>query len=111
MVSFNLDAFTSYGKEQNYNAPVGNQAAFAYTTVLNHLLTSDSTQRIQIGDASVVFWSEKASPAEKLWGIALNQGSSDDTALNQRLAEFMKAAKEGVPASDMDAANPFMCWA
>lgn len=30
LVSFNLDAFTSYGHEQGDNAPVSDQAAFAY---------------------------------------------------------------------------------
>jgi len=38
IVSFNLDAFNSYGKRQGANAPVGKTAAFAYTTALNHLL-------------------------------------------------------------------------
>src|SRR3546814_751981 len=63
IVSFNQDAFTSFGKEQGDNAPISEQAAFAYTTALNHLLrrTPDNRQRIQIGDASVVFWAEAAS--------------------------------------------------
>jgi CRISPR-associated protein Csd1 len=56
IVSFNLAAFSSYGKEQSYNAPVGERAAFAYTTALNHLLRKGSTQRMQVGDASTVFW-------------------------------------------------------
>jgi CRISPR-associated protein Csd1 len=38
IVSFNLDAFNSYGKSQGYNAGVGKGAAFAYTTALNSLL-------------------------------------------------------------------------
>lgn len=38
LVSFNAPAFCSYGREQNYNAPVGKYAAFAYTAALNHLL-------------------------------------------------------------------------
>lgn len=42
IVSFNRDAFCSYGKEQNYNAPIGEEAAFAYTTALNHLLRFES---------------------------------------------------------------------
>ena len=32
IVSFNCDAFTSYGQEQGANAPVSEAAAFAYTT-------------------------------------------------------------------------------
>lgn len=63
IVSFNLDAFSSYGKTQSFNAPVGSRAAFAYTTALNHLLSKGSRQRIQVGDASTVFWAEKESGA------------------------------------------------
>ena len=39
LVSFNAQAFESYGKEQSYNAPVGKYAEFAYTTALNYLLS------------------------------------------------------------------------
>jgi CRISPR-associated protein Csd1 len=53
--------FDSYGKEQSFNAPVGRDAASAYTTALNHLLRSGSRQRMTVGDSTVVFWSEKAS--------------------------------------------------
>ncbi|MDO1581115.1 type I-C CRISPR-associated protein Cas8c/Csd1 [Rhizobium oryzicola] len=58
LVSFNLDAFTSYGHEQGDNAPVSEAAAFAYTTALNRFLERDSGHRIQIGDASTVFWAD-----------------------------------------------------
>lgn len=66
IVSFNLESFSSYGKAQGDNAPVSEQAAFAYTTVLNHLLRRDDSnhQRLQIGDASVVFWAEAANAAQ-----------------------------------------------
>ena len=57
-------AYSSYGKEQGFIFPVGKPAAFSYATALNHLLRRDSTQRIQIGDASTVFWSEKESEFE-----------------------------------------------
>jgi CRISPR-associated protein Csd1 len=58
IVSFNLDAFTSYGHEQGDNAPVSEAAAFAYTTALNRFLERDSKHRLQIGDASTVFWAD-----------------------------------------------------
>jgi CRISPR-associated protein Csd1 len=63
LVSFNKDAFSSYGKEQSYNAPVGEEAAFAYTTALNHLLHKENGHSIQIGDATTVFWTD--SPETK----------------------------------------------
>ena len=40
IVSFNLNAFTSYGHEQGANAPVSEYAAFAYTTALNSMLAA-----------------------------------------------------------------------
>ena len=68
IVSFNARAFESYGKteRQGENAPVSRAAAFAYTTALNHLLRKDSPQRIQVGDASTVFWAERESEFETL---------------------------------------------
>lgn len=66
LVSFNLDAFTSYGKEQSLNAPISTADAFAYTTALNHLLRPESKQCIRIGDATVVFWAECPGSAEEL---------------------------------------------
>ncbi len=64
IVSFNLEAFNSYGKKQGSNAPVGKRAAFAYTTALNHLLRKGSSQRVQVGDASTVFWAAKETKME-----------------------------------------------
>ena len=65
LVSFNKDAFTSYGKEQSYNAPVGIQAAQAYTTALNWLLRTENRHSAGIGDTSIVFWSDKPAPEEE----------------------------------------------
>ncbi len=61
LVSFNADAFCSYGKEQNLNAPVSKLAAFAYTTALNYLL-EDNAHVKAIGDTTVVYWAESADP-------------------------------------------------
>lgn len=58
IVSFNMEAVTSYGLEKGGNAPVSEDAAFAYTTVLNHMLRKGSSQRMQVGDASTVFWTD-----------------------------------------------------
>jgi len=62
LVSFNAEAFCSYEREQNLNAPVGKYAAFAYTTALNTLL-ADRDHVCRFGDTTVVFWAENAEPA------------------------------------------------
>ena len=60
LVSFNLDAFTSYGKEQGANAPTSEAAAFRYGSALNRMLDRDSGNRLQrlVGDATVAFWAD-----------------------------------------------------
>lgn len=47
LVSFNLDAFESFGHEQRDNAPVSEAAAFAYTTTLNRFLERGSKHRVR----------------------------------------------------------------
>lgn len=74
----NLDAFNSYGKSQGANAPVGKPAAFAYTTALNHLLAKGSRQRIQVGDASTVFWAEEAHELESALTDLFGESPKDD---------------------------------
>ena len=78
IVSFNLDAFSSYGKTQGANAPVGATAAFAYTTALNHLLGKGSRQRMQVGDASTVFWAQQADPLEDVMASFFGDGDDPD---------------------------------
>lgn len=74
IISFNLAAFTSYGKSQSFNAPVSKEAAQAYTKALNHLLDKNSNQRMQVGDASTVFWASKEDALEDsfaaIWGAS-----------------------------------------
>ncbi len=70
-------AFGSYGKEQGGNSPVSPEAAFAYTTALNHLLSKDSRQKMLVGDATVVFWAEKPVPMESLMQDLLGEPPKD----------------------------------
>lgn len=57
LVSFNAPAYCSFGREQNINAPVGKYAAFAYTTMLNHLL-ADKKHTARAGETTIVYWAE-----------------------------------------------------
>ena len=61
---------SSYGKEQNLNAPTSKYAAFAYTAALNHLLT-DRDHVYRMGDATVVCWAKGGGDAyQNLFGCA-----------------------------------------
>ncbi|RLB85888.1 MAG: type I-C CRISPR-associated protein Cas8c/Csd1, partial [Deltaproteobacteria bacterium] len=77
IVSFNKDkpSFTSYNKTQNFNSPISEKNAFKYTTALNHLCKFGSSQKIQIGDATTVFWAEKENQMESIFGKVLSQSN------------------------------------
>jgi CRISPR-associated protein Csd1 len=92
IVSFNLDAFNSYRKTQGYNAVVGKKAAFAYTTALNSLLAKGSRQRIQVGDASTVFWADKNHPFENLLADLFDEPPKDDPDKNTDAVKTLYAA-------------------
>lgn len=73
IVSFNLDAFRTHGREQGANAPVSERAAFAYTTALNRLLDRGSRQKVSVADTTVVFWSAAENVMENLTGALLGE--------------------------------------
>ncbi len=64
LVSFKTDrGYDSYGKEQGYNAPISEDAEFAYTTALNALLQSGSRNKFSVGNRTFVFWASSQSEA------------------------------------------------
>lgn len=107
LVSFNLDAFESFGQPQGNNAPVSEQAAFAYTTTLNTLLARTSSQNIQIGDATTVFWAEaagdeaEAEAAEDLFSILAEPEIPTDAEEAVRVADKLTAVADGRPLTDV----------
>ncbi len=106
LASFNLKAFESYGKEQTYNAPVSKVATFQYCNALNALLGGPQSHRhrIQIGDATTVFWTERETITESLFAEFLGGNieagekpaeTEEDQVLHQRLDTFLKILRQG----------------
>ncbi len=97
-------AFASYGKQQGFNAPIGKRAVFTYTTALNHLLAKGSRQRIQVGDASTVFWAEKSSGEvfESAFLDFLDPPRDDPDRGTQAVASLYASFKAGQPFTDDD---------
>ncbi len=97
IVTFNLDAFTSFDKEQGENAPVSEDAAFAYGAALNALLAKGSGRSLRIGDTTVVFWAEvaegrRATTIEEMMMGAL---APDEKAETGKLAALMQDIADG----------------
>jgi CRISPR-associated protein Csd1 len=116
LVSFNLDAFTSYGKEQGANAPTSESAAFRYGAALNRMLDRGSTNRVArpIGDASVVFWADTsavvdetaAKAAENFFATmfdppTLGGSGADDASEAVKLRDAFDKLAAGRPVQDL----------
>jgi len=115
LVSFNLDAFTSYGKEQGDSAPTSEMAAFRYGAALNRLLDYGSRHRIKIADTTVVFWAdasklgeESASQAEGFFSewIGASRRENDeklegDAVEAARIRDSLEAVAKGRPSKNI----------
>jgi CRISPR-associated protein Csd1 len=102
LVSFNANAYESYGKTQSYNAPVSEVAAFQYGTALNSLLNGPQSakHRIRIGDTTTVFWTEKPSLLEDCLADIFGNGSEaaldiEDTSRREQIKRLLEAVRIG----------------
>ena len=108
LVSFNLDAFTSYGKAQGHNAPTSEAAAFRYGAALNRMLDRGSRNRLPrpVGDASLVFWADtapgtterQAQDAEDFFASMMEP--PDDASEAARVRIQLEALAAGRPVGD-----------
>lgn len=114
LVSFNLDAFTSLGKEQGANAPTSEAAAFRYGAALNRLLAGrDNRIRRPIGDATVVFWADasdakadetsktKATEVADNWFATVLGGDITDAEEAAKVRDDLEALAIGKKLSDL----------
>ncbi|NLE42833.1 MAG: type I-C CRISPR-associated protein Cas8c/Csd1, partial [Lentisphaerae bacterium] len=109
IVSFNFSAAESFGKKQGANAQVGKGAAFAYTTALNTLLGKDSKQKMQVGDATAVFWSDRKTELEEDFGDFWAEPPKDDPdQLTNAVESLFKSAENGALACNPDATKFFV---
>ncbi len=103
LVSFNADAFCSYGYtgKQGLNAPVGRKAAFAYTTALKYLI-NDKDNVHRIGDTTVLCWAEGAKTEERdLLFEALFGSGKSETFSEDVLRRYVKKLADGLPCEEL----------
>ncbi|HOL10701.1 MAG TPA: type I-C CRISPR-associated protein Cas8c/Csd1 [Bacillota bacterium] len=112
IVSFNAPSYESYGKSQSYNSPISKNVAFAYTTVLNYML-SGPKQKVQIGDATTVFWAESPENiypdlAAELFNPFFTQEGKEknvyrrDPKIENLVKDILLKAKSGSVIGDVD---------
>lgn len=88
IVSFDKDAFVSYGFKKSFNASTSTRAATAYCTALNEMLKRED-HSIRLGQASCCFWTQNETGATSAWGALLNQADP------KAVADFLKSPWSG----------------
>ena len=88
IVSFDKNAFASYGFEQSLNASTSTQAATAYCTALNWMLDREE-HAIRLGQTSCCFWTRDKTEATSTWGTLLKQADPKE------VADFLKSPWAG----------------
>lgn len=91
-VSFNEKAYESYGKNSGENAPISVEAEFKSSAALKYLLRS-RIQRLKIGDAITVFWTEKKSSIETFMGQILNPKADNEAMIP--VQKFLETVRKG----------------
>ncbi|MBY3433283.1 type I-C CRISPR-associated protein Cas8c/Csd1 [Rhizobium laguerreae] len=94
IVSYNDDAYCSYGRKQGDNAPVSEDVVYKYTSMLNRLLT---TNKVVLGDTTVVYWvSSEDNDHSELpeMTLAAILGSRDSEIEDKKLAAALEAIRD-----------------
>lgn len=106
LVSFNDNAYESFGKEQSYNAPVSSAVAFKYANALNHLL-AHTNRRLFLGDATVVFWTSQPTALEDFVSDLLgdapllpDDAPPEDLRRAEQVRLFLSQCREGHAGGD-----------
>lgn len=109
LVSFNERSYESYAKEQSYNAPVSEDAAFKYGVALNALLDGPmkTKHRLSLGDSTIVFWTDKPTFIEDIFAKFASEGAIStetkevqDGVLRQRMESFLRSLKSGTETTE-----------
>ena len=89
IVSFDKDAFGSYGFDQSLNAPSSDEAATAYCVALNWLL-GRADHSLRLGQTSLCFWTREPESGGNLFSRLLNRPDP------QSVAQFLKSPWAGI---------------
>ena len=106
IVSFNEEAFESYGHEKGENSPISEKAVYAYIATLNHFLRTNGN-KVQLGDASTVFWAdgsneEEAAQSEAIFAFAFNGvDDTDDATSEQAIKPILEKMASGRPMEEI----------
>ncbi|MBV8593522.1 MAG: type I-C CRISPR-associated protein Cas8c/Csd1 [Caulobacteraceae bacterium] len=109
LVSFNHEAFDSFGKKNGDNAPTSEAAAFRYGAALNRMLDRGSRNRLPrpVGDAAIVFWADTSDTVGEVQAretedfFAALSEPPDDAEEAAKLGDALQKLADGRPLRDL----------
>ena len=95
--------YDSYHKEQGLNAPISEQANYAYTTALNSMLSKGSKNHFYFSGDTLVFWASKNNHFEDEFAFFFALPPKDNPDKNvEVIGNLMKAPFTGVVNDEDD---------
>ena len=110
LVSFQVNSgYDSYGKTKCKNAPISEEAEFAYTTALNSMLQKGSRNKFMLGTRTFVFWAANNNEAsmeteESLFDLlGFSEDANDDpNAKIMKVRKVFESIYSGIMKTELD---------
>ena len=110
LVAFQVNSgYDSYGKTKCGNAPISEEAEFAYTTALNSMLQKDSRNKFMLGSRTFVFWASNNNEAsmeteESVFDLlGFQEDKKDDPNANiMKVRRVFESIYTGIMKTDLD---------
>ena len=110
LVAFQVNSgYDSYGKSKCGNAPISEEAEFAYTTALNSMLQKGSRNKFMLGTRTFVFWAANNNEAsmeteESLFELlGFSEEANDDPNANlMKVRKVFESIYSGIMKTGID---------
>ena len=110
LVAFQVNSgYDSYGKTKCGNAPISEDAEFAYTTALNSMLQKGSRNKFMLGTRTFVFWASNNNEAsmeteESLFDLlGFSEEANDDPNANlMKVRKVFESIYSGIMKTGLD---------
>ena len=110
LVAFQVNSgYDSYGKSKCGNAPISEEAEFAYTTALNSMLQKGSRNKFMLGIRTFVFWAANNNEAsmeteESLFELlGFSEEANDDPNANlMKVRKVFESIYSGIMKTGLD---------
>ena len=110
LVAFQVNSgYDSYGKSKCGNAPISEEAEFAYTTALNSMLQKGSRNKFMLGSRTFVFWASNNNEASMVAEdsvfdfLVFSEDTNDDPNANlMKVRKVFESIYSGIMKTELD---------